>query len=64
MAANLQPIFARNPILITTVIDPVIVSSNYNPNPTFDTDSLVFTATDSYGTLINKITISNWGWRK
>jgi hypothetical protein len=61
MGANLQPIFARTPILITTVINPVIVSSNYNPNPTFDADSLVFTATDSYGTLINKITISATG---
>jgi hypothetical protein len=61
MGANLQPIFTSTPVFETVVINPVIASSNYNPNTFFNGSSNVFTATDNYGTLINKITISSTG---
>lgn len=61
MGVNLQPIFAKNPILITTIIDPAIANANQNPNSFFVGSSQVFVASDNYGTLINKITISSTG---
>jgi hypothetical protein len=60
MAINKQPIFTAIPILAKDTIDPPIINGN-----TWRLDDLppasIFTATDDYGTLIERITISSTG---
>ena len=61
MGANLQPIFTKNPILITKIINPAVANANYTPSSFFDGNSLIYTATSAEGTAINKIIISATG---
>ena len=66
MALNKQPIFTSTPVLVSKTTDVQKYQGNiHNPDaqdsisPAGPTE--VFTATDSYGTLIERITVSGCG---
>jgi hypothetical protein len=60
MAINKQPIFTTSPILAADTIDPPVVNGF-----AWRLDDLIpvtiFEATDSYGTLIERITVTSTG---
>ena len=57
---NKQPIFTATPLLVSKTIDPVrFLDKIYSPNDQPPAD--FFVATDDYGTLIERITVSSVG---
>ena len=61
MAINKQPVFTTTPILTLRIYDPEVVTAAYNPSSCLTSTSKIFTSTDSYGTLIERITVSSTG---
>ena len=59
MAYNKQPIFTNVPILRSTIIDPPIITSNYDPAAGSPTS--IYSVSSTEGDLIDRITISATG---